>query len=176
MRDVEAHVRIMWVHRWMAGHVWPQHWGQQVHWGSLCLLWLLGTQSASPYAFLYISGLYGRSCGWIRFCQLDVLLWNVGNGTEASLFLFYLGNQVAGCREAAVAGAEGWLMQYCVHEELETMWYGLYVELKKKRYSWTCIQNSSRSTDIENKLIVIEGEGEDRIHWMFGITDTHCYI
>lgn len=61
MRDVEAGVRIMWAHSRMAGHVWPQRWGEQVQRGSLCFLWLLGTRSASPHASLYISGLHVRS-------------------------------------------------------------------------------------------------------------------
>ena len=38
-------------------------------------------------------------------------------------------------------------------------WYHLYVE-SKKQYKWIYIQNRNRNTDIENKLIVSQGESE----------------
>ena len=40
------------------------------------------------------------------------------------------------------------------------IWYCLYVEFgEKKRYTWIYLQNRNRPTDIENKLMVIKGEG-----------------
>ena len=30
---------------------------------------------------------------------------------------------------------------------------------KHKEYSWTCLQNRNRLTDVENKLMVVKGEG-----------------
>ena len=39
------------------------------------------------------------------------------------------------------------------------IWYHEYVE-SKKWYKWTCLQNRSRLTDIENKLWLPKGKGE----------------
>ena len=50
-----------------------------------------------------------------------------------------------------------------------TIWYHLYVE-SKIWHKWTCLQNRNRLTDIENRLVVAEGEGEGRgMGWEFGV-------
>ena len=51
----------------------------------------------------------------MHFCET----WELG--LRHLSVLFHLENQVAGYREAAVTGAQGWLMQHCVHEELGMM-------------------------------------------------------
>ena len=52
--------------------------------------------------------------------------------------------------------------------------YCLYVEPKKEKYyKWTHIQNRSRPTDIENKLMATEGEGGSRAK--LGVWDWHVH-
>ena len=50
------------------------------------------------------------------------------------------------------------------HRKENIIWYHLYVESKNKLYKWSYLQNKSRLTDIENKLMVTKrnsdwGEG-----------------
>ena len=40
------------------------------------------------------------------------------------------------------------------------IWYHSYVESKKKWHKWTYLHNRNRLTDIENKLVVTNGERE----------------
>ena len=42
------------------------------------------------------------------------------------------------------------------------IWYPLHVELKKKWYKWTYLQNRKRLTDLENELIDARGKGQLR--------------
>ena len=42
----------------------------------------------------------------------------------------------------------------------------------KKWYKGTYLQNRNRLTDIENKLMVTKGEGQEDL----GLADTHYYI
>ena len=49
------------------------------------------------------------------------------------------------------------------------------MESKKKKYKWTYLQNKSRLTDIENKLIVTKGERKGGINWEFGINRYRLY-
>ena len=39
--------------------------------------------------------------------------------------------------------------------KMDIIWYHLHMESEKK-YKWAYLQNKNRSTDIENKLTVIE--------------------
>ena len=54
------------------------------------------------------------------------------------------------------------------------LWYNLYVETKKKRYKWSYLQNRTRFTDIESKLMITKGE-KRRIRNL-GLTVTQYYI
>ena len=56
--------------------------------------------------------------------------------------------------------------------ERQITWYFLYVDSKEKRYKWTYLQNRSRGTDVENKLMVTKGWWGG-IHWKIG---TDIYI
>ena len=42
--------------------------------------------------------------------------------------------------------------------QTNTMCYYLYVDSKSKQYKYTYLQNRSRNTDIQNKIIVTNGE------------------
>ena len=60
--------------------------------------------------------------------------------------------------------------------KINIIWYGLYVESKKKCYKFTYLQSRNRVTDVDKNYGYQWGKGDMRDKLWLGLTYTQYYV